>query len=228
MKPLNLLPDISYTLVENRHQLTKETISVSTANGVLVASPANPAGTVLKKDELGLLISVAKKKNFISDEIYHGFNYNGLDVTALELDDQAIVINSFLKFYSLTGWRVGWMIVPLNCVRVVEKLAQNLFICSSQANQYLALYSLNSSTNFDEKVKKYQKNRDLPIDFLPNLGFTNIVWPDGSFYLYADIAEFEIGSDILARKILKESGIAITSGLDFDIKRGINSVRFTF
>ena len=230
MKSLNLIPEICLTTIENRFHLTENLVLASTANGVLVANPGNPTGTALTKSKLESLILASKEKNmvFISDEIYHGLNFNGSDTTALELDDEVIVINSFSKYFSLTGWRLGWMIVPLSSVRTVEKLTQNLFICPSHASQYLGLYTLNSLTNFDEQVQKYKKNLDLLMINLPKLGFRNIVLPDGGFYIYADISWFNITSDILVRDILLKTGVAITPGLDFDKARGHRTVRFSF
>lgn len=230
MKSLDLIPDVFSTSFENRFHLTKKSIAESTASGVLVASPANPTGTTLSKTKLKILIDTSKDKNmtFISDEIYHGLNFTGKDVSALEIDDQAIVINSFSKFFSLTGWRLGWMIVPLSSVRTIEKLSQNLFICPSQASQHLGIFSLNSSVSFVEKVKEYKKNREVLMHHLPKLGFKNIVRPDGAFYIYADITNFKISSDLLSRDILLKTGVALTPGIDFDRTRGHNTIRFSF
>ena len=230
MKSLNLVPDIALTTFENRFHLTVDLIKASSARGVLVASPSNPTGVALKKAELERLIDMAKQKKmvFISDEIYHGLNFNGKDVSALELNDDAIIINSFSKYFSLTGWRLGWMIAPLDFIRPIEKLSQNLFICASHASQYLGLYSLNSSTNFDSKVIEYKNNRDALMKQLPSLGFSNIVRPDGAFYIYADISKFNTTSDKLAKDILVKTGVAITPGIDFDRSRGHNTVRFSF
>ena len=230
MKSLNLIPDTALTTFENRFHLTEDLIKTSSAKGVLIASPSNPTGVALKKAELIRLIDAAKQKKmvFISDEIYHGLNFNGKDVSALELDDDAIVINSFSKYFCLTGWRLGWMIVPMESVRTIEKLSQNLFICASHASQYLGLYSLKSSTNLDSKVINYKNNRDLLMSNLPKLGFSNIVRPDGAFYIYADITRFSTTSDKLSRDILMKTGVAITPGIDFDRTRGHNTVRFSF
>ena len=120
------------------------------------------------------------------------------------------------------------MIAPLDFVRPIEKLSQNLFICASHASQYLGLYSLKSSTNFDSKVIEYKNNRDALMKQLPSLGFSNIVRPDGAFYIYADITKFNTTSDKLARDILVKTGVAITPGIDFDRTRGHNTVRFSF
>ncbi len=230
IKSLSLKAEIHSTLIEDRFQLTPKSILESSAAGVLVASPGNPTGISLKLNELELLISSAqqKKMTFISDEIYHGINFNGPDVSALELDDNAIIINSFSKYFSLTGWRLGWMIVPNHFTRIVEKLAQNLFICPSHASQFLALFTLNSSTNLKEKVHEYKMNRDMLMAHLPNLGFSEIIEPDGAFYIYANISQFNQKSGSLVRDILRNVGVAITPGSDFDSSRGEDTVRFSF
>ncbi len=230
IKSLSLQVELHSTQIKDRFQLTPDSILNSSAAGVLVASPANPTGISLRRSELELLIASAqqKKMTFISDEIYHGINFNGPDVSALELDDNAIIINSFSKYFSLTGWRLGWMIVPTPFVRVIEKLSQNLFICPCHASQFLALFTLNSSTKFDEKVHEYKINRDMLMAHLPKLGFSEIVEPDGAFYIYANISTFNQKSGSLVRDILTNAGVAITPGKDFDSSRGNDTVRFSY
>ncbi|MDG2474066.1 MAG: aminotransferase class I/II-fold pyridoxal phosphate-dependent enzyme [Paracoccaceae bacterium] len=230
IKSLSLISEICSTSIENRFQLTEDSILKSTANGVLVASPANPTGVSLTREELNSLIKSAKKRKmtFISDEIYHGLNFNGQDFSALEFDEDVIVINSFSKYFSLTGWRLGWIVVPPTFTRIIEKLAQNLFICPANASQNLGFFVLNSSANFDEKVQQYRKNKDILMDHLPKLGFINIVKPDGAFYIYADISQFKLESVDLVREILEKTGVAITPGNDFDSLRGHKTVRFSF
>ena len=230
VKSLDLIPELVSTTFENRFNLTKDSITKSSADGVLVASPANPTGTALSRSELRSLIDAAKAKNitFISDEIYHGLNFNGKDISALEIDDNSIVINSFSKFFSLTGWRLGWMIVPLSFTRTLEKLSQNLFICPPHASQLLGLYCLNSTTDFTKNVLEYKNNRDILVHYLPKIGFTNIVKPDGAFYIYADASDFNLESKALVQQILVKTGVAITPGIDFDSLRGHNTVRFSF
>ena len=230
IKSLSLKADICSTRIEDRFLLTSKSILKSSAAGVLVASPANPTGISFQRRELELLITSAqqKKMTFISDEIYHGINFNGPDVCALEFDDNAIIINSFSKYFSLTGWRLGWMIVPEPFTRVIEKLAQNLFICPSTSSQFLGLFTMNSSTNFEEKVHEYKMNRDMLMAHLPNLGFSEIIEPDGAFYIYANISRFNQKSETLVRDILKNAGVAITPGSDFDSSRGKETVRFSF
>ena len=230
IKSLDLNSESHQTMFEDRFQLTADTVLKSNAEGILIASPANPTGSSLIGDDLRSLVKSAKQKNmvFISDEIYHGLNFSGRDSCALEFDDEAVVINSFSKYYCLTGWRLGWMIVPPSSIRTIEKLAQNLFICPSYASQLLGSFTLNSLTNFDLHVHEYRKNRDMLIRSLPELGFNNVVKPDGAFYIYAGITQFNSDSISLVRKILNETGVAITPGNDFDSLRGHETVRFSF
>ena len=164
----------------------------------------------------------------LSEYFCLSLNFNGSDVCALEFDDNAIVINSFSKYFSLTGWRLGWVIVPSSFTRTLEKLAQNLFICPSHASQLLGLFVLNSSVNFDDKVEQYKSNRDLLMRTLPKIGFKDILEPDGAFYLYADVSAFKKDSLVLVKQILRQTGVAITPGYDFDTMRGHKTVRFSF
>ena len=230
IKSLSLVPELYPTTLEDRFQLTPSSIEKSSSKGILVASPANPTGISLKRSELKSLIESAQKKSmtFISDEIYHGLNFNGSDVSALEFNDEAIIINSFSKYFSMTGWRLGWMIVPSIYTRKLEKLTQNLFICPSHASQLLGLFTMKSSMNFNKKVDEYKVNRDMLMLNLPKLGFSEIVEPDGAFYVYANISKFNYTSTILVQKILKEAGVALTPGNDFDSARGNKTIRFSF
>ena len=197
---------------------------------MLVASPANPTGQRLLQSEFEDLIFAAKQKNmtFISDEIYHGLSFNHKDICALEFDDNALVINSFSKYYSMTGWRVGWMIVPESYVRTIERLVQNLYICPSNAGQFLAIQSINHVKYFESHRARYKKNREILLQALPEMGFSQILPPDGAFYLYADIKKFKLSSEEFVQKLLIDTGVAITPGIDFDTARGSDTVRFSF
>ncbi len=230
LKSLDLKPELISTRAENRFQMTDTDILNSDAKGLLIASPSNPTGTALSTESLRSILKAVRKKNmvFISDEIYHGINFSGGDCSALEFDNNSIVVNSFSKYFFLTGWRIGWMVAPLEKIKTIEKLAQNLYICPAHSSQLLALYSLEESNIFDQKVADYKKNRDILIRFLPSLGFTDIICPDGAFYIYANVSKFGINSDILASRILNEAGVAITPGIDFDTKRGLRTVRFSY
>lgn len=199
-------------------------------NGLLVASPSNPTGTMLTRRELGALIEATERSEaaFISDEIYHGIEYETKAVSALEITNNCYVINSFSKYFSMTGWRVGWMVVPKNHIRQVERLAQNMFICAPHASQVVALAAMECREELTAYQAVYQKNRRLMIEGLPKAGFDRIAPPDGAFYIYADISHLTSDSLSFAREILQEAGVAVTPGLDFDTQRGAGSLRFSY
>ena len=199
-------------------------------NGLLVASPANPTGSMLDKKSLENLIYTAKENNvsFISDEIYHGIQYENDAVTALEITDECYVINSFSKYFSMTGWRIGWMIVPEDHIRQVERLSQNLFICPPHASQVTALAAIDAKDELEQNIYVYRKNREILLKELPKSGFKTFSPPDGAFYIYVDISEFSNDSLKFCNDILKQAGVAITPGLDFDQKRGNSTIRFSY
>lgn len=199
-------------------------------NGLLVASPSNPTGTMLTRRELGALIEATERSEaaFISDEIYHGIEYETKAVSALEITNNCYVINSFSKYFSMTGWRVGWMVVPENHIRQVERLAQNMFICAPHASQVVALAAMECREELTAYQAVYQKNRRLMIEGLPKAGFDRIAPPDGAFYIYADISHLTSDSLSFAREILQDAGVAVTPGLDFDTQRGAGSLRFSY
>ncbi|MDQ0314782.1 aspartate/methionine/tyrosine aminotransferase [Amorphus orientalis] len=199
-------------------------------SGVLVASPANPTGTTMTPDALSALIRAATDMGlwFISDEIYHGLVYDGRRAeTALATSSEAIVINSFSKYYCMTGWRVGWMVVPERLVRTVERLSQNLYISVPELSQMAAAAAFDARDELERIRAVYAENRTLLLDGLPKLGVTEILPADGAFYLYADISSFSADSRVFARDLLHQEGVAVTPGLDFDPVRGHRYVRFS-
>jgi aspartate/methionine/tyrosine aminotransferase len=198
--------------------------------GVLVASPANPTGTMLARSELAALIERAAERGiaFVSDEIYHGIQYGARAVSALEISDDVYVINSFSKYFSMTGWRIGWMVVPQAHVRRIERLVQNFFICAPHASQVAALAALDATAELDANLAVYRANRALMLEGLPRAGFSRIAPPDGAFYIYADVAEMTNDSRELCARILREAGVAVTPGLDFDPERGAGTLRFSY
>ena len=198
--------------------------------GLMVASPGNPTGTMLDRSAMGALIDAAsaQKASFISDEIYHGIEYEAKAVTALELTDECYVINSFSKYFSMTGWRVGWMVVPEDHVRVVERIAQNMFICAPHASQVAALAAMDAGDELQANLAVYTRNRLLMLEGLPKAGFDRIAPPDGAFYVYADVSEITNDSRALAAEILEGAGVAVTPGLDFDPIRGHQTLRFSY
>ncbi len=204
--------------------------SAGRIDGLLVASPANPTGTMLDRAALGALADWCADAGaaFISDEIYHGLSYEARAVSALEVTDDVVVINSFAKYFSMTGWRVGWMVVPEGLVRTIENLAQNLFICPPHASQVAALGALEAEDELEGLKRVYAANRARLLEALPGLGFTDIAPADGAFYIYADCTRLSNDSRELCRRMLQEGGVAATPGLDFDPVRGHRTVRFSF
>lgn len=199
-------------------------------DGLIVASPGNPSGTMLDRGAMERLIEACAARDiaFISDEIYHGIQYDGRAVSALEISDDVYVINSFSKYFSMTGWRIGWMIVPPDHVRVIERLAQNLFICPPHASQIAALGALDGIDELEGNLAVYTRNRALMIEGLPGAGFANFAPPDGAFYIYADVSAITDDSRQLAADILEHAGVAVTPGLDFDPQRGHQTLRFSY
>ena len=229
LKAMSLEPVGIQTRAENRFQPVAEELGAGLA-GLLVASPANPTGTMLDRAALATLIEAAQARGiaFISDEIYHGIQYGGRAVSALEISDDLYVINSFSKYFSMTGWRIGWMVVPPAHVRRIERLMQNFFICAPHASQVAALAALEARDELDANLAVYAENRRLLLEGLPRAGFGAIAPPDGAFYAYADVSGITDDSRALAERILHEAGVAVTPGLDFDPLRGQRTLRFSY
>lgn len=198
--------------------------------GVLIASPSNPTGTMLEPDRLAAIVDVCRSRGlwFISDEIYHGLTYGLPDVTALQHSDDCIIINSFSKYFSMTGWRVGWMVVPERLVASIERLAQNLYISPPAVAQVAALGAFDGLDELEANKRVYRANRDLLVQALPCAGFDKIVPADGAFYLYVDVGRFSQDSLAFARQMLEETGVAATPGVDFDEARGRQFLRFSY
>jgi aspartate/methionine/tyrosine aminotransferase len=219
------------TGLDTRFQPTPEHLDrAGKVDGLLVASPANPTGTMLDRAALGAVAGwcAAAGAALISDEIYHGLSYEAPAVSALEVTDDAIVINSFAKYFSMTGWRIGWMVVPEALVRTVENLAQNLFICPPHASQVAALGALEAKEELEGLKGIYAANRARLLDALPKLGFADIAPADGAFYVYADCTRLANDSAAFCHRLLDEAAVAATPGLDFDPVRGHRTVRFSF
>ena len=199
-------------------------------SGLIVASPANPTGTMLEPARLVELIGACRRHNvwFISDEIYHGLTYGMREETALRHSDDAIVVNSFSKYFSMTGWRVGWMVVPRSIVRPLERLTQNLYISPPAVAQVAALGSFDGIDELENNKAVYAVNRELLLDELPKAGLGSILPADGAFYLYVDVSHLTSDSRSFVREMLMETDIAATPGIDFDPERGARYVRFCY
>jgi aspartate/methionine/tyrosine aminotransferase len=198
--------------------------------GLVVASPANPTGTMLHRGDLEALAGVATDRGFhlVSDEIYHGITYGAPAETALTFGTNSIVINSFSKYFSMTGWRLGWMIVPEALLRSVECLAQNLFISPPTLSQHAAVTAFDCQSELDANVARYARNRDILLEQLPLAGFDSLADAEGAFYLYADITHMTNDSEAFCHRILAETGVATTPGVDFDPHRGNRFMRFSY
>jgi len=197
---------------------------------VLVASPANPTGTMLSAAALAGLIQAcdAEGIRFISDEIYHGLDYAFPAETAVRLSDQAVVINSFSKYFCMTGWRIGWMVVPDALVRPVERLQQNLAISAPTLSQIAALAAFDGRDEMEAVKRGYEDNRRTLTEGLPKAGLEKFLPVDGAFYLYADVSRFSLDSLAFAQRMLAEAGVAATPGIDFDPVDGHRFIRFCY
>jgi aspartate/methionine/tyrosine aminotransferase len=230
LRALDLVPVDIETSAENRLQLCPDDLGGRDLAGVLVASPANPSGTMLDRAALAALIDAARAAGaaFISDEIYHGITYEGRATSALEITDDCYVINSFSKYFSMTGWRIGWMVVPEDHIRTIERLAQNFFICPPHASQVAALAAMDCTAELEANMAVYRRNRALMLEGLAGAGFDRIAPPDGAFFVYADVRHLTGDSRAFAAEILERAGVAVTPGLDFDRRRGTGTLRFSY
>ena len=199
-------------------------------DGLIVASPSNPTGTMMAPAEFAELAAYCARRGIrlVSDEIYHGITYGRAATTAAEIAPDALVINSFSKYFSMTGWRLGWMIVPPDLVRSVECLAQNMVISAPTLSQAAAIAAFDCHDELRANVRRYAANRELLLNELPKAGFSHFAPPDGAFYLYADVANLTNDSLEFCQRMLHETGVAAAPGMDFDGGRGNRFVRFSF
>ncbi len=228
---LGLLPvDIVATETERYQPTVGGIASAGSLSGLIVASPSNPTGTMVSREEMADLAATCRRRGtrLISDEIYHGLTFESRATSALEVTDDAIVINSFSKYFSMTGWRIGWMVVPPDLVRPVERLTQNLLISTPTLSQFAAIAAFDCTEELEAHVRRYRANRDLLLEGLPKAGFDHLTRPTGAFYLYADVAHLTNDSVEFCRRMLREAGVAATPGVDFDPQRGHRTLRFSF
>ena len=199
-------------------------------DGLIIASPANPTGTMLPADDLAALTAYCDEHGIrlISDEIYHGITYSMPGATALASTGNAFVVNSFSKYYSMTGWRVGWMVIPENLQRSVECLAQNIFISVPTLSQRAACAAFDCTEELDANVARYAANRELLLRELSKAGLERLAPADGAFYIYADVGHLTNDSEAFCRQLLAETGIAVAPGTDFDPDRGHATLRISF
>lgn len=199
-------------------------------DGLVVASPSNPAGTVLRREELCDIARYCEARGvrLVSDEIYHGITYGQKAATAAEFSESAVIINSFSKYFAMTGWRLGWMIAPDDLLGAIDRLQQNFFISSPALSQDAALAAFDSRAELDAIVAEYARNRELLLRELPKAGFANLAPAEGAFYIYADVANLTNDSQAFCARMLAETGVAAVPGIDFDPERGHHFIRFSF
>ncbi|MGE5505519.1 MAG: pyridoxal phosphate-dependent aminotransferase [Actinomycetota bacterium] len=215
-----------------RWQITAETLAAlpGRLDGVVVASPSNPTGSMLADHEVAALSAwcEANGVRLVSDEIYHGISFGRTAATVAGSGGHAVVVNSFSKYYAMTGWRLGWMVVPPDLLRAVECLQQNLFISPPTLSQLAAEAVFDCRAELDERVARYRRNRDILLNELPAAGFDKMAPSDGAFYLYADVSQLTNDSPEFCRRMLAETGVACTPGIDFDPDSGARTLRFSF
>ncbi len=229
---LGLQPVIVETGPETRYQPTPALLDAldPPPDGLIVASPCNPAGTMLSPQELQALAVWCDGRGvrMISDEIYHGLHHARPIATAASFSDTAVVINSFSKYFSMTGWRVGWMVLPADLVRPVECLAQNMFISAPHVSQVAAEAAFACGAELEANVAAYRRSRASLLAALPGAGFPDVAAADGAFYIYADVGGRTNDSLAFCARMLAEAGIAASAGVDFDRARGHRTMRFSY
>ena len=227
-------PVLIETTAASRWEITADALLAAhrrkPLHGVLVASPANPTGTMIEPAALAELIQTAEGEGmrFLSDEIYHGLDYTFRAETAARLSSSAIVINSFSKYFCMTGWRVGWLVAPEPLVRPIERLQQNLSISVPTLSQIAAEAAFEGRVEMEAVKHGYEENRRILIESLPKAGLDKFLPVDGAFYLYADVSRFTDDSVDFAKRMLEEAGVAATPGVDFDPMHGKEFVRFSY
>jgi aspartate/methionine/tyrosine aminotransferase len=220
---------------EHRFQLSEAMVREhwgAATRGVLLASPSNPTGTSITHEELAKIVSAVRERGgfTIVDEIYQGLTYDEAPFSALSLGDDIIVINSFSKYFNMTGWRLGWLVVPETMVPQIEKLAQNLFICASSVAQYagVACFAPEAIAIYEQRKAEFKRRRDYIVPALRDLGFKVPVTPDGAFYVYADCSALSDDADRLTIDLLNQAGVVLVPGLDFGSYTAHNYIRVSY
>lgn len=217
---------------EERYQLTASAVAALSPapDGLIVASPANPTGTVIAPDELAAIAAICRERGIriISDEIYHGLGYGVPIASMIEQDPDALIVNSFSKYYSMAGWRLGWLLVPRDLIPAARARMGNLFLTPPVLAQRAGLIAFDCRDELEGHLRTYARNRDLLLDALPAMGLQRIAPPDGAFYIYADISHLTEDSIGFCERLLRETGVATAPGLDFDPVDGHRFIRFSF
>ena len=217
---------------ETRYQPTAAMIEAldPAPAALIVASPANPTGTMLDRGELEGLVEVCRRRSItlISDEIYHGITYGQRAVSALEVDDAPLVINSFSKYWCMTGWRLGWLVVPAQLIEEMNAYSSNIFLTPPAISQHAALAAMDASEELSAHLATYRRNRECVMDALRRLGISRMAPADGAFYVYADVAHLTQDSLGFCKRLLADTGVAFNTGLDFDPVEGGGTIRISF
>lgn len=232
LRALNLAPVEIACGEDTRFQLTARQLDAldPVPQGVIIASPANPTGTITGPEELAAIAGVCRARGIriISDEIYHGLTYAAPTHSMLEFEPSATVISSFSKYFSMVGWRLGWLLVPADQAARAATYSANMFLTAPSLSQHAALVALDSRDELEAHVQVYAENRRLLLEALPALGFTAIAPPDGAFYLYLSVRHLSDDSLALCERLLRETGIATAPGIDFDSVDGHHFIRLSF
>jgi aspartate/methionine/tyrosine aminotransferase len=232
LKALHLVPVEIACGEESRFQMTAAHLAAldPPPAGVILASPANPTGTLIEAEELARIAEVCRERGIriVSDEIYHGLSYVGPAHSMLEYEPQTLVVNSFSKYFSMVGWRLGWLLAPMADLARARAYIGNLFLTAPSLSQHAALAAMDAREELDANVEVYRANRALLLDALPALGLKKIAPPDGAFYIYADIGHLTDDSLSFCKQLLRDTGVATAPGLDFDPVDGGRFIRMSF
>ncbi len=217
---------------EDRYQITAAALAAiePAPDGVIIASPANPTGTIIAADELAAIAKVCAQRGIriVSDEIYHGLSYTGPTVSLLVHDPRALIVNSFSKYFSMPGWRLGWLVAPLDLIDAAYARMSNLFLTPPVLSQHAGMIAFDCDTELQGHIATYAKNREAMLAALPALGLAKIAPPDGAFYIWADIGHLTDDSMGFCTQLLNDTGVATAPGVDFDPIEGHRFMRFSF
>jgi aspartate/methionine/tyrosine aminotransferase len=232
LKALHMIPVEIACGPTERYQLSAASIAAidPPPNGVIIASPANPTGTIIPADELAAIAQVCRARNIqiISDEIYHGLSYVGPTPSMTEFEPSALVINSFSKYFSMVGWRLGWLLAPKEHLQRARNYMSNMFLTAPSLSQHAGLAAFDCRDELEGHVKTYAHNRALLLEHLPKMGLTAIAPPDGAFYIYANVEHLTDDSLEFCKTLLRDTGVAAAPGIDFDPVDGRHFIRFSF
>ena len=232
LRALHMVPVELQCGEAERYQLTAEALAAiePAPAGVILASPANPTGTIIPRDELAAIAKVCQKRGItiISDEIYHGIAYGMATPSVLEVAPQALVVNSFSKYFSMAGWRLGWLVVPESGIDAARARMGNLFLTPPSLAQHAGLVAMDCTAELETYVATYTRNRELLLAALPALGLARIAPPDGAFYVYADVSDLTDDSMQFCKQLLEDTGVATAPGFDFDPVNGHRFMRISF